>query len=65
MPDESTRLLDQEIKGEDEYNQEQMQKGSDALDEDEPFGQKPEMLMMKGQNITGQGKQPDQNNPFS
>jgi hypothetical protein len=41
-----------------------MGKDTAALDEDEPFQQKPDMLMMKGQNITGQGKQANQNNPF-
>ena len=38
LPDESTRLLDQEIKGEDEYNEELKQKGGNV--EDNPWDAK-------------------------
>lgn len=39
LPDDSTRLVDKEIKGEDEYNQELRQKAGTV--DDTPFDAKP------------------------
>ena len=59
MPDESCRLFDQEIKGEDEYNAEQQNQGKPgAAAEEEIFVMnKPEDVMQRGMlSQNGQGR---------